>query len=443
MGLVDTKLVGGLGAAALGGVGMATVLTWLSVSFVFGLMRGVKVRTAYALAQGRPADGIRYAQAGLLLGAGVGVIVFFLCRDVTGVLEALGVDKSSIPYARDFLAARTVGAVATCGLAALVQYRQGTGDSHTPMIIGIGGNVVNGVLAYGLIYGHFGLPALGVRGAGYATSFTEALELAVMLRMLLRDMKRARALPGHEPIPLRTAIREVSDLGVPTGLHFGLETLAFTTFNAVLAGIAATEIAASHIALNVLRASFLPGVAIGEAASVLVARSLAVRRLDEADRVVKNSLVMSVSFMGACGVVFALFGGKIAAQFSPDRQVIAIAHRLFFVAAVFQMLDAANMVLRCSLRGAKDVRWVAVVGTTIAWASFPSAAFVLGRVAGLGAFGGWLGFIVETSLGSAFMWWRWSKGPWRGDFTAASTDRRDSVSGGARAASPLPAPGAA
>src|SRR5689334_24941876 len=72
LGLVDTKLVGGLGPAALGGVGMATVLLYLGYSIVFGLMRGVKVRTAHAVGAGRGGDAIRYAHAGIVFGALMG-----------------------------------------------------------------------------------------------------------------------------------------------------------------------------------------------------------------------------------------------------------------------------------------------------------------------------------------------------------------------------------
>lgn len=417
IGLVDTKLVGGLGAVALGGVGMATILMYLSYSVMFGLMRGVKVRTAFAVGQGRPEDARRYAEAGVLLGAFMGVVVFALGRDVTPVLRLLRVDEALIPYARDFLAARTTCAVATCVMTALVQHRQGLGDSRTPMLVGLGGNVVNAVLAYSLIYGRFGLPALGVKGAGYGTATTEALEAGLMLVLLVRSGRTSAA--RKPSVSLGVAIREVVALGGPTGLQFGLETLAFTAFTAVLASMGAAEMAAHQVALNTIRASFLPGIAVSEAASVLVARSLGQRSLAGADRVVRSALALGVCFMSLCGVGFGLFGAAIARAFSDDPAVIRIATRLLAVAAVFQTLDAANMVLRGSLRGAKDVRWPAVVGTMIVWGCIPVAAVVLGRWLGWGALGGWCGFVLETSLGASLLWWRWSRGSWRQAYAAS------------------------
>lgn len=412
LGLCDTKLVGSLGAAALGGVGMAGTLLFLGYSLVFGLMRGVKVRTAYAVGEGRPGDAVRYAQAGALLGAAVGVAIWLASRDVTPALELLDLDASMVPYARDFVAARSWGAVGTCASAALIQYLQGVEDSRTPMLVGLAGNLLNVVLAWSLIHGRFGLPALGVRGAGYATATTEMLELAALT---LAVRRRTRSAPPVT-LGLGPALREVAELGVPTGLHFVLETTAFTTFTAILGTFGAVHMAAHQIALSTLRASFLPGVAVAEAASVLVARSLGERRLAEADRVTRASLALGVGFMTLCGLVFALAGAQLAGAFTDEAAVVGVARRLFLIAAVFQALDAANIILRGALRGAKDVRWVAVVGTTVAWISIPGAAYFLGRRLGWGAVGGWIGFVLETTVASLLLWRRWSRGPWRAPF---------------------------
>ena len=207
-------------------------------------------------------------------------------------------------------------------------------------------------------------------------------------------------------------------LGGPTGLQFGLEMLAFTMFTGILGSLASAEIAAHQIALAVIRTSFLPGIAVGEAASVLVGQALGKRRLDEADRVTVSALALAVVFMAACGVVFGTFGGLIALGFTADPEVVHIARRLLLVAAVFQVLDAVNIVLRGALRGAKDVRFTALVGTAVVWSCMPTAAFFLGKLAGLGAVGGWFGFVGETTLASAILWHRWRTAPWRTQYLA-------------------------
>jgi MATE family multidrug resistance protein len=421
LGLCDTKLVGALGPAALAGVGVASMLLFLFYSFVFGMMRGVKVRTAYAVGQGRPEDAVRYAEAGVVLGAIAGVLVFAASRDLGGVLSWLGVDPAMIPYAREFIAARAYGAVGTCAAAALIQYLQGVGDARSPMVVGLAGNVANAMVAYALIHGRFGLPALGVRGAGYATAATELCELFALIWIV-----RRRAARGPRPALARmVALREVATLGVPTGLHFVFEVAAFTTFTAILGSMRPEEMAAHQIAFAIIRVSFLPGAAVAEAASVLVARALGRRSLAEADRATRAALTLGIGFMSVCGVGFFLFGATLAAGFSRDPAVLAIARRLLIVAALFQTLDAANMILRGALRGAKDVRWVAVIGTTVAWICVPGAALVLGRLSGWGALGGWIGFVLETTFASTLLWWRWSRGAWRAPYGEPEAQAED------------------
>jgi multidrug resistance protein, MATE family len=409
IGLVDTKLVGGLGAAALAGVGVGTTFMFLGYAFVFGVLRGVKVCASHALGEGRPQDGFSYARAGMVIGFLLGTIELIACRDVSRVLVFIGTDPAVIPYARDFLAAVTLGAPMTCALSALIQHRQAISDSRTPMVVGILGNAFNALLGWSLIYGHFGLPALGVKGGGFATAATETIELTVMLWLFMRTERTS----VRSSLSFGKAVREVFGLGGPTGVQYGIEMIAFATFTAVLSGISSQEMAAHQIALNVVRISFLPGFAVAEAASVLVGQALGRRRLDQADSAVKSGLGLATAFMAVWGVIFALAGGVIAAFFTNDAEALAITRRLLLVAAAFQVLDAVNMVLRCSLRGAKDVRAVAAIGIATVWVFIPTSAFLLGRLAGLGALGGWIGFVGETTFGAALCWLRWKRGGWR------------------------------
>ena len=359
LGLVDTKITGGLGASALGGVGLATTLMYALYAFAWGTMRAVKVRTSHAVGEGAPTKGFAYARAGVLMGLAYGLGVAAVMRHPGPLLGLVGANDALRPYATDFLR------------------------------------------------------ALGVAGAGYATAFTKTAELALLGALLARDEARARASRRLAPLALGVALREVASLGAPTGLQFAGELLAFTTFTAVLGSLGAHEIAAHQIALSTIRVSFLPGIAVAEATSVLVGRALGERRVERADAATRAGLGVAMAFMSICGLGFALFGGALARFFSPDDRVVVVATRLLWVASVFQLLDAANIVLRGALRGAKDVAGVAAIGLFATWAFIPTAAYVLGKRLELGALGGWLGFVAETTVSAGLFWWRWKRGGWR------------------------------
>jgi len=95
---------------------------------------------------------------------------------------------------------------------------------------------------------------------------------------------------------------------------------------------------------------------------------------------------------------------------------VAIARQLLLVAAVFQVFDAVNIVLRGALRGAGDVRAVGLLAVAIVWLCIPGAAWAFCRQMGMGAVGGWYGFVAETAVASLVFGWRWRHGAWRRPF---------------------------
>ncbi len=414
-GLVDTKLVSGIGRAALSGVGVATTLMWLCYSFAWGIARGVKVRVAYAIGEERPQDCPRYAIAGALLAAMYGSLVLAAGRNFGFVFELIGLDPEAVPYAETFFRAVTCGAPLACVSMALVQHRQGMSDSRTPMIVTLFGNALNGVLGYCLIYGKLGFPALGVAGGGYATAIAQSINAAFLIALLVRDRRRTEAASttsvssAPARIAFGTASREVLRVGTPTGAQFLGEALAFSALTLILGSISAVESAAHQIGLAVARVSFLPGLAIGEAACVLVGQSLGRKRRDEASNAVSAALHLAMAFMTLCGVVFVVFGRAIALAFTTDPLVVRIVTNLLLLAGFFQLIDGVNLVYRSALRGAEDVKVPAYAAIAITWICMPLAAHFLGRVAGWGAVGAWCGFLAEATISAAFFGWRWRR----------------------------------
>jgi hypothetical protein len=119
-------------------------------------------------------------------------------------------------------------------------------------------------------------------------------------------------------------------------------------------------------------------------------------------------LAMAVTgiYTSFCTLVLAFGSRVIVSLFTPDHAVLATAVALLHVAAVFQVLDAANVVARGALRGAGDVRYSAVVGVATSWLCTPPLAWALGYRMRLGALGGWLGLCLEIIVGAAILWWR-------------------------------------
>jgi multidrug resistance protein, MATE family len=397
MGLVDTKLVSSLGDAALGGVGLASMLMYLAYSFASGTLRGVKVLTAHAVGAGRTDAVQRYLWSGLLLATAYGFIVMLLGRDIRPLLHVCDVRASLIEPASTFFAAVTLGAPAACAQHALIQARQGMGDSKTPARVQLAGNVLNAFLAWTLIGGHFGAPRLGVAGAGYATAAT------LYVNALVLSLLFVRPLPREQARELRAAAGEVLRLGVPTGAQFSLELLAIVTTTVILGGIDPAQLAAHQIALMLMRTSFLPGAAMGEAASVLVGQALGAKVRARVAPIARAATTLAVAFMAACGLVFVVFGGPIARLFAASEAVAHTARTLLMISALFQIPDAFNIVLRGVLRGAKDAVVPARISIACAWLFIPTLTWLIGKQLQFGAIGAWCGFIGETVFASVLL----------------------------------------
>ena len=420
MGLVDTKLVGGLGAAALGGVGLANAALYLTNIATLGLMRSVKVCTAHAVGRGTPQQGVCYVRVGACLGLFVGLVCGLLLAQSHLVMPLLNLQPDLANQAAVYLQARAWGLPAACALAALMEHRQGLGQVRSSLWIGLGGNLLNGVLAYSLIYGHLGLPALGVQGAGLGTAITEWVQLAVMSSMLLRDLRRGVWRGDGVRLPFMQGLRELSAVGLPTALHFGFEYLAFAACTGILAQLGEIEVAAHQIAIVVNRLAYLPGLAIGEVACILVSNALGAGSVEEAERAVRAALTTAVTFMVIVGIFLATCGPWLTGLFTEDPLIVQRTARVLLLAGVFQILDAVNIVMRGALRGARDVRVAAMVGIGVLWTTVPTVTWLLGRVAGWGVLGGWCSFVIETAICATIYTYRWRYGRWRAQAQAVA-----------------------
>lgn len=401
MTLVDTLLIGRVGAAELAGVGLGGTAAFVFLVFSFGLLRGAKTLVAQAIGAGRRDQASAYLGGALGLALVIGVVTVALGELSATLVGKIANDPHATRAATTYLAIRILGAPMALVYVALREVRYGQGDARTPMVATLLANAVNLVLAYLFIFS-FGW---GVTGAGWATVIAHAVEAGTLVAVQTRQgwfIRNTRM--AH--------VRAVWRIGMPTGVQFTLEVGAFAMMTGLLAHLGVLQAAGHQIALQVNHFAFLPGFAIAEAASVLAGQAVGAHRLDLVKRVARTGLAATTAYTGVCSVIFALWAGTIVAGFTSDAALARVATHLLWVAAVFQMFDGANMVARGVLRGAGDVRVPAVVGVLTSWVATPPLTLALGYGLALGALGGWIGLTVEILGASFILWWRLERGLW-------------------------------
>ena len=402
MTLVDTLLVGRLGAAQLAGVGLGGTAAFVLTCFSFGLLRGVKTLVSQAVGAKRFDEVGRHLGAALVFALGIGALTTLAGELVALFLPHICATAEEGAYARTYLSIRALGAPIAIWYVALREVRYGEGDARSPMVATVAANLVNVTLASIFVY----VLKWGVTGAAWATVVAHSVEAGVMMWKT-----RARGFPLRDTT--REHLRALWLVGMPTAIQFTLEVGSFAMLAAMVAALSETEMAAHQIALQVISFAFLPAFAVAEAASVLAGQAVGARREELVQRIARLAMATASAYTCLCSLTLALFAQLIVSAFTDVQSLSHAAVRLLHVAAVFLVFDGANMVARGTLRGTGDARYPAVVGVLTSWALTPPLTWLLGWRLHLGAFGGWLGLCAEIILGSLILWWRIERGSWR------------------------------
>jgi MATE family multidrug resistance protein len=258
-------------------------------------------------------------------------------------------------------------------VAAISGFFAGRGDSVTVMLLNGTGLVVNAVLDYLLIFGHGGLPALGIAGAGWATvagnCAAAVLALALFLRKKYREQYATLAGWRFE--------RELSGrllyFGLPAGVQWLLDGLAFTVFLVLVGQLGVVPGAATSIAVTLNLLAYLPPMGIGQAVAVLVGQRIGEGRVELAERTTWAGFRLAWVLMAGVALLYVVAPGPLVALFETETadgnwsEVAALVPVLLRFVAAYCLFDSMNAVFSFALRGAGDTRFVTVAALILSW----------------------------------------------------------------------------
>ncbi len=409
----DTAMVGRLGAGALGGVGYGGIWYWTVLSAFSGAASGVQTFVSQAHGAGAARRCGAWAWQGwfaIVPVASLTVGIFALGFDP--LLDALRPDPALRLAATAYVQARALGIAGLMTAMVLSAFWRGIGDTRTPLYAMITANLVNLVLNYGLIYGHFGLPAWGVAGAGVATAAAEWVYAAWLLIAFRRAPIRRRF--GTEPRqPEVASIRRFLRTSAPIGGQWVLDMLAFAVFTTLVARMGTNEMAASQALVSLMHLSFMQVIGVQMAVATMAGRYVGAGDLTAVVRSHASAVRVGVSMSVVVALLFLLAPELCLRLFTQDAEVLRLGGPLLAVGAAFGVCDAIGLVSSGALRGAGDTRWPFVVQTALAWGVFLPSAYVFAVPLAGGLTGAWLGGVVYvTALGIALQW-RFRSGAWR------------------------------
>jgi MATE family multidrug resistance protein len=410
MGVVDTIMVGPLGPAAIGSVGLGGVLFMSIAIFGMGILLGLDTLVSQAHGGARPRECRHWLVTGLAVGMLFAVPVTLALRIGARHLDALRLHPSIVASTAAYVGTVAWGLVPLLGYAACRRYLQGMGVVQPITFALVSANVVNMVGNWMLIYGKLGMPALGVRGAAWATNFSRVYMVSVLLvAIVLHDQRTG----GHVGAALRglsfASMSRLIRLGLPAALQVTLEIGVFGAATALAGRLEPAALAAHQIALNVASFVYMVPLGMASAGAVMVGQHVGRGDHTGAAHAGWTALATIAAFMLAVAVLFVIAPRVLLIGFTRDELVLALGSTLLAVAAVFQLFDGLQVVATGVLRGVGDTRTPMLINLAGHWFCGLPIGWVLCFVIGLGVVGLWVGLSVGLILVGGVLVFVWRR----------------------------------
>lgn len=414
MNLVDTAMVGRLGAASLAAAGLGGHISTLYVYSFASFNVGIQALAARRYGEkneeqcGHVINGAIYFI--LLIGIIGTVLGYFI---IPSVFPLLSSDPEVISLGKMYVAIRLLEFFPFAAIGVFRGFFDGVGDTKIYMKSMIIMNGLNIVLNYLLIFGKFGFPELGVKGAAIGSVVSTFAGVVVMLYYAVQHKYRDRYSLFHSLKPDLELMKRLYKLNFPQMMQVFLAYSGFLVFLKMHGLISTVVLAAGNICIAIMSLSYMPGYGIGIAAGTLLSQSLGANKPKLAENYGWEAVKLGIGFMGAMGLVFLFIPDAVMRIFTLDPEIIregAIALRII---GLLQSIDACGMILGNCLQSAGMTKFVMLADVGINWFIFLPLTYVLAISFKMGIFGAWLALGVYMVIYGCTMLIAFAKGKWK------------------------------
>ena len=414
--LTDTIMIGWYGVAELAAVALGGSYFHTVLIVGMGFALAVTPLVAAAAVQEDSVQVRRVTRMGLWLALVFSAAMMPLFVFCEPILRALGQEAAVSANTRSYL--DIAGWALWPSLMFLVLRSHLSALEHTRIVLlaTLAAVALNAGLNYLLIFGNFGLPEMGLRGAAWASIASNTLIFMILALYASRKQGlREYTLFARFWRPDWEAFIQVFRLGWPIALTLLAESALFMASMLMMGWVDELTLAAHGIALQITALTFMVHVGLSTAATVRAGRAWGVQDFASLRLAAIAALILSGIMVAATMVVFVTLPAPLVAAFvGPDDplrdQIIAIGVGLLMVSALFQLADAAQVMALGLLRGVQDTRVPMIIATISYWLVGIPCSYLFGFVFDWGGQGVWLGLVVGLVLAGGFMMVRfWSK----------------------------------
>lgn len=408
MGFVDTVMAGRVSPNDLAAVALGNSI-WVPLFLLMsGILLATTAKVSHAFGRGAELEMGYLVRQALWLGFAVGCALSVLLWNAQPVMDMMGVDPILIDPAMGYLRAVACGFPCVALYLVFRCYSDALGLTRPSMVIGILGLLLNIPMNYIFINGHFGLPAMGGVGCGWAT----AIVMVFMMGAMFFWVRWAPYYTSSQIFirfqwPQWSAQKSLLGLGLPIGISIFAEASLFSVIALLIGGLGANVVAGHQIALNFSSLVFMIPYSLAMATTVRVGQALGANRPREAR--FSAGVAMATGLLCACVSASYMFFFReyIARIYTPDAAVIAIATSLIIYSAIFQFSDAIQVTAAGALRGYQDTRTTMLITLFSYWGVGLPIGYILGLTdiwgVAQGPAGLWQGLIVGLSCAAVLL----------------------------------------
>jgi MATE family multidrug resistance protein len=413
VGIVDTFLVGHLGAASLAAVGLANQWVFMATMFFGAIATGATALIARFVGarEGQQANDV--LRQAMLLGVFIGLIASLLGFTLAEpAMALLGGEQVVVELGGEYLrVVSTIFLFSTLMFIGNASLR-GAGDTRTPLYVMLVVNTLNIIVSWVAINGALGFPQLGVVGSALGAAVGRCVGGILVVAILLKGRAGIQlTLSGLRPDG--ELIRRILHVGLPSGMEQFLFRSGHMVYARILAELGTVAFAANQVAINGWSLSFMPGFGFALAATTLVGQSLGAGDPDGAQQRGYTAYRLGAGLMGIVGLTFVLFPAQIVGFFTDDPQVVALGTMPLRMVGLIQPILGASMIFAGALRGAGDTRWPMIVTGGSIWLIRLPLAYLMGVVLGWGLAGVWGALVIDLVIRSVLNYLRFRSGKWK------------------------------
>lgn len=416
--VTDTVMVGWYGVEALAALVLGTSFFFSIFMLGNGIALAMMGRVSASLGAGDELQVRRDTRMGMWLSILFGLAMLPVFWNSAAILRALGQQPGIAVLAQDYLRILGFGLAPALVMMVIRAYLSAQERTAVLLWITLAAVAVNAGLNWLFIFGNWGVPEMGVRGAALAS-------LLVNLITLLAQAIYATRARGLEHVQLFQrfwrpdweAFWAVARVGLPVGLTAVAEGSMFQASALMMGWIGTVELAAHGIALQIASIVFMVHMGLSNAATVRAGRAHGARDA----RLLRDGALVSVTLslgVGLLTVLAFVFAGKWLTELFLDEanpasaEIVTYGVRFLMVAGLFQLFDLMQVMALGLLRGVQDTRvpmWMAGLSY---WLIGIPASYLLAFVLGYGGVGLWFGLVLGLASAGGMMMWRFWRGPW-------------------------------